>query len=233
MSLNFGSNLFSGREALINFDFIDIADGTGYVAYYGALSNDGTYITTPNANTSSELIKTTVSKNWAVDFTEEFNIDFDITFQVPKNIKGDILVNVPSGIAAESASQTDVQWYIIAKAFHFDGTTETQLGATAQSRTYSGVDLENDVAGSERTSHSALLKINQATIKHFSAGETLRITVEMWIKNFDTVISQAAIAHDPTNRADLKEQLTGDLLQTIQTGEPTRLSIQVPFRLDI
>ena len=241
MSLRLGSNLFEGREPLINYDFIDIADGTGYVTYYGAGANGGSYITTPNSNTQSEYIKTiTEGQSVATTLTKYFDIDFDITFSTPKNIKGDILINVPIGIAAASTTGEDFSWQVKTSAYHYDGTTETQMGSEATSPIYTINNLQSDVELVARMSNNALLKISQTSVQHFKAGEILRITVEGWFRTDEggATTADIGIAHDPSNRDDYDEEpdepaTNSKRQQIIVTGQPTRLSIQVPFKLDI
>jgi hypothetical protein len=231
--------MFPPRRELISYNYDDIADGTGYVTYYGALANDGTPITTTTPTVNSEWIKSVIQQNVSTTLTQYFDYDFDITFNLPKNVKGDILVNVPLGIAAASASQLDFSFRAIVKAYHYDGSTETQLGSTATGILYDASGLQNDNADDERASAVALLTISQSTIQHFKKGEILRITVEGWYK-CDEVSAQTAfigLAHDPANRADINENPSvggaNSQLQIILDNQPTRLSINVPFVLDI
>ena len=229
--------VFNQREQFVNYDWVDIANGTGYVEYYGALCNGGLETTTPRSTVSSEFIKIVNPIGGIANaLTQLFNLDFDIEFNVPKNIKGEIQVNVPIGIANPSAVDESVNMQVIVKVYHFDGSTETQLGSTATSTLYSIGDLNS--GGLARMSANALLKVTQATTKRFKAGEILRVTVEGWFEATTGANSLiAAIGLDPSNRPDTKEPSTiaSNKLrpQIIVTGQPTRLSINVPFQLDI
>lgn len=235
MGLNFGQNLFPPRgEFSISYDFFDIADGTGYATYYGMMINNGSYTTTPNANVGSEFIKTYVDFDNVL--AKEIDIDFDINFNTPKNIKGDIIVNVPIGVTTTSTTQVDATYQAVVKAYHYNGTTETQLGSTATSTLYSVKNMESDIT-LKRQSSNAVLKISVPKTTHFRAGEILRITVEGWFNRVSGSASQGGIAHDPTNRNDKIEENdaagTDGRLQVFEDEDSKRLSINVPFKLDV
>ena len=106
MGLNFGQQLFPPRgEALVNFDWTDIADGTGYVIYYGMRGDDGEYMTTPsNLIFSEEIVSKIQDQEITTSAVKYFDLDFDITFNVPKNIKGKIIANVPRNLTGKSKS---------------------------------------------------------------------------------------------------------------------------------
>ena len=245
MSLNFGQNLFPARgELLTNFDYFDVAEGIGYNVYYGARGDNGEYIVVPTSTTYSEQLKTILTdQSVATTATRYFELKFDITFNLPRNIKGICLVNVPIGIAAYDNNNYSFDYYCIVKAVHYDGSTETVL-ATGTSLTASE-SIQQD--GRSYYSFTALLKPNISTLKHFKKGETLRFIVEGWYKCNEGSAQQAhlAIGHDPKNREDkggdihgatgvgyivlANEPNSGGTLSYI----PTQMAFHVPYVIDI
>jgi len=238
MSLNFGQNLFPQRgEIITSYDYFDIANGVGYDIYYG-FSNAGT----TGTGTISTIYSGMIHKNGAraetfeTSYVELLDTDFDITFNNPKNIKGDILIQVPFGVNRRSVQSQSVH---IMKAevsvFHYDGSSETQMGSTATSEliSFNTTDINHIV------SHISTVKVTQSTVKHFKPGETLRFTIKVFVK--DTNSSGIAaefvggIGCDPQNRTDAKIELevNNDTELQVITNKPTQLAFHVPFKLNI
>ena len=236
MSLNFGQSLFPSRNNFItSYDYFDVAEGIAYSVYYGA-TNVTTTLTNKVSTTKSGMIhnngsQTTVANDDAYDQTHD--IDFDIVFNQPKNIKGDILAVVPFGVnifgTGTSATYTIKATLDI---FHYDGSTETQLGSTITSEEAQSGSLSQGGV----FSHTTTLKVNQATIKHFKSGETLRFTIKLFVQHGAsgnrTIIM--GVGCDPANRTDADIAiLAGNDTehQVIITNDTTQLSFHVPFKL--
>ena len=225
MTLNFGQSLFPRRgEIQATYDFFDITNLTGYQTFYAAVvngSSDEFIFTTDNTFKSDRTHKTTgfVPVN-GVD-TKAIELDLDLEFLVPQNIKGDIYLNVPAGFK-DSVGKNGVT-FIIVSMFHFDGSTETQIGSTVQS-------ADHDHNATQSASVFGL-KVNAASSVHFAAGEKLRITVEMWM-NVSTAdpISHAGFGLDPADRDDFARESTDDTI--FVAGETTRLSAHIPFKIE-
>lgn len=247
MSLNFGQNLFPPRgEFNISYDYFDISNGTGYDIYYGAKGDDGEYIITTRKIPSEEIATVIKDQLVATSFTKYFDIDFDLLFNLPKNIKGNLLVSVPMGMSATDVTDKDFEFYCIVKAYHYDGSTETLL-ATGTSITSVISNLQTDVGMYSARTH--LLKLNISTTKHFKKGETLRITIEGWFKTTEAgaQIAHLIIGHDPAGRiftGSIPEEpnIYGEfgLANEVNTGSggtiqhlSTIMQFHVPFRLDI
>ena len=135
MTLPFGSNLFPRRgEQLISYDYFDISNGTGYDIYYGASVDNGEYAVLTTF-IESEAISTELDQSVATTATEYFDLNFDITFNRPANIKGKIIANIPLGIQSQPAAKNDFDMYAIVKFYHVAvGGAETLL-ETGTSRT--------------------------------------------------------------------------------------------------
>lgn len=149
----------SSPEAIATYPYTDIKDGTGVVTFYGArISIDATagndkYILT----TDSTLIPST-------DETElvSADVDFDVTFLIPKTIEGEMTFNIPHFVVG-----TTQNGQVKVTVIHWDGTTETTLVAQTD------CPLRQNVTNA-RFDNS--LKVT-VPLTSFKKGETLRITV--------------------------------------------------------
>ncbi|NHZ84430.1 MAG: hypothetical protein GWP19_00940 [Planctomycetia bacterium] len=242
MTLNFGNNLFPPRgEVITSYDYSDFSNGLGYGIYYG-FNNAGTLgISTKSLVYSGirHINDAELDIDGTQTFTEILDKDFDITFNTPKNIKGDILVVVPFGIMnSEDAANTalDTFYKCELSIFHYNGSTETQMGSTITSE----IKKVGDAITNTIYSHISTLKCNISTIKHFKIGETLRITLKIYIKHsgngggFREFI--AGLGCDPQNRTDIgagTDQGFPTDNQIITTNEPTKIEFHIPFKLEI
>lgn len=237
MPLNFG-NLFPPSPVFVNYDWVDIANGLGYETYYG-YNAGGTVGTSPRQIYSGiRHYNGTKLVSPAIDvFVEALDVDFDITFNTPKNIKGDILLQLPFGVVCTSNSAGNKESWIraISAAYHYDGATETIISGVGTSEAIYTVSHAANII----VSHITTLKLNVATMKHFKKGETLRITIQVYIKHSQNAASYiGGVGCDPQNRSDVEIIMSSgskadDEWQVINTDEPTRLEIHVPFKLDI
>ncbi len=232
MSLPFASLFPSRPEFFQNFDFFDIANGVGYDVYFG-LSNAGiTATSTISSNYSGMPHKNpaaVVNVGIGSTFVELVDFDWDITFNLPKTIKGDILVQVPFGIITGGATTYTMK--CTADIYHFDGVaTETQIGSTATSEI-----LQEAVGGATIKSHITTLKVNAATAVHFKRGETLRFSLKVlaWHANGGSAQNLlGGFGCNPQNSTDSKiELLVNDQTETqiITTNQPTQMAFHVPF----
>jgi hypothetical protein len=179
MPLNFSSLFPPSREININFDWVDIASGVGYVSYdcHSTLDSVGIKrilvesrnksgligLTGHNSGEGFCLTAATVSVGGA---QKALDIDWDNSaFTTPRTLKGTAYFNLYLG--ADCAADSTA--YIIVKVRKWDGATETDL-LTIQSSTIgfpSTKDLQVSLSGD----------IPQTT---FKVGEQLRITFEAW-----------------------------------------------------
>jgi hypothetical protein len=240
MSLNFGQSLFPPRgEPIISYDYFDISSGTGYDIYYGIRKNASAYATTTNSSVGSTVIETNTGSGDAPNSTPTFFFeqDFDITFNLPRNIKGEIIINVPIGISNRDGASADFDVFTSVLVYHYDGSTETQIGSTATSES-----LKLRVQNGESESYVACLTVT-APLTHFKKGETLRFTVKgNWTGQAANVASSAAIGHDPLNRGQLDLQTSEFAYPVFEgpsatngnlTGHRSVMSFHVPFKIDV
>ncbi len=240
MALN---TLFPRQKELVNYDYFDVAEGVGYVIYFGANADDGEYTISTTNQIYSESIAT-----WLQDltltgsFVKRFDLDFDLTFNRPKNIKGVILVNVPIGVSSKDSTEKSIEYYAVVKVYHYDGSSETLLG-TGTSQTITTGTFSTSTRS--YSSMVALFKINVAALTHFKKGETLRFSVAGWFRmTSGSGLTNIMITHDPKNRewkagarADSANSQT-ELANEKSGGgtvfyQNTQMIFHVPFVLDI
>ena len=109
----------TASPSLVNYDFTDIANGTGYETYYLIVAEDNTgktYHLTPHKDYSAAAILSVISS------TEDH--DYDLSpFTIPRTINGDVTVS----LAAHGGAAT---YTAVVEIYRYDGTTETKLGDT-------------------------------------------------------------------------------------------------------
>jgi len=220
----------------INYDYFDIADGTGYVVYK-AFRAQGELVFTSN-DVYSEIRHTNSMASISVSkstFTTIKEVDIDLNFEVPKNIKGELILVIPLGISRESGTTKDFFFKVTGTIYHYDGSTETQL-ATGDSTQYYAQSVGNDVPQSE----TSIMKFDLAS-KHFKAGETLRVNLILKAKTDESSANTCwgGFGHDPLGSTDKDFRIAagGAIFsafdpQTI-TGVDTKLEAHVPFKIDL
>ena len=240
MSLNFGQNLFPPRrELLTNYDYFDVSNGVGYDIYYGfsmagTLGTSTTKIYSGMIHTNGTIVEIPDTGT----YTELLDKDFDVTFNLPKNIKGDILATIPYGMKCKAGGGArNVFLKATMSIFHYDGSTETQMGTTSTSEIITTSDGE--IAYNELIGNITPFKVNQSTIKHFKKGETIRFTIKIFGKHSGSGTARdflGGIGNDPQNTTDATIYVEAGApteTQIIATNKPTITEFHIPFVLDI
>lgn len=155
--------------AVATYDFFDLASQTGYVTYYGCEAEDSSgskFILTRNQAYSRPKSGDTgafaITGNGGTD-----THTFEVVFEKPFVINGIASVEYASGVSGTSGQsvQTTVGLY------HYDGTTETQLGSS----------IVHAVTSAANPELHAELQNAQITVSNqlFKNGDTLRLKVEV------------------------------------------------------
>lgn len=197
-------NFQSLSPVIANYNFVDIASGTGYVEFYAGNTVDLKVLS------NFTYYADTIITNFAVAdaaYTKIVDDDYDVLLNRPLDVKGLGIVNVPIfGLSNQ------VHLYVVARLRKWDGVTETEV-VNNQSRTF-------DSGGSEYT----MLSIDLNTpLTHYKVGEYLRLTIEVWEKTTGAA-SSGIYAHDPKNRT------TG---WDASGAVPSMLTFQCPVRLNL
>ena len=199
------------QAAIASYDYTDIAEGTGIVAFLGSQSEqttNSTYLLTTSSHFANDML-TSAALSGSVADAKQMDLDFDVVFNQPQNIRGNAYISATVGCAARNTGTTTI--YFIAKLRKWDGTTETEI-ASAQSQNYAVTN-----APAVKT---LLCRMPLTATTHFKSGETLRLTMEIWAAN-TTGAATLVFYHDPAGRDD----------GTLGTTETSKLTAYIPFRL--
>ena len=214
----------SGEGAIASYAYTDIAEGTGVVLFYGFNSHDdGTddYHLGINAVRSNDKI--TINTAAGAANAKRLDIDFDVTFNRPQNIKGNAIGTI-SWIAGDSnTANYGGTSYAVMKIRKWDGTTETEIASNTKSETFTVPNLEAN--GTVK-----LVRANIASVNHFKKGETLRVTIELWSTGGSSGTT-IGLCHDPADRAVTTAEYGVSGIDL--APETTQLKIYVPFVLDL
>ena len=156
---------------LANYSYSDLHDGLYFILHYGGATDNNattdyhlrTHTWTGNPTSKSETLTTTPD-------TLEIDLDFDIQFNLPKLLEGELLTNCKFSTYTASGSTT-ANAYIKVSIIHYDGTTPTTIGTEQTSDTIS--------AGTTRiySTESMLFDIPKT---RFKKGDTLRVKLKVY-----------------------------------------------------
>lgn len=205
-------------QAITTYDFVDIAAGTGVIAFYGGREASGAAVTTnytlSNVAFYSRPLLTTGTTTETAALTAISNLDFDVKLNRPLNVKGKSVINVPW---YGSGGSTSWSGKIAVELRKISGSVNTLLGAA------SGATVASANTAAETYIDALLLDLSQT---HFKKDDIVRLNVTSYGMANGGGTCTIGIAHDPKNRA----QATG----TADWGiTPTQLSLQLPVRIDI
>ena len=232
MTIGGTQNIFPpAREPIVNYDWLDLASGAGYIQYDSYGSNDSTgnsymLVETRDAGDLKTVINyhtvggvritDSITHSGSVahaDFTKIIDIDWDSTeFQQPRIIKGRAYFRFYSCIVGTDA----FEYYFIVRVRKWDGSTETEV-ASVQSVTETWV-------ANQRNFYSLFLDISQTGYKK---GDQLRISIEGWAKRVSNNYS-LSLAGDPTDSAADGAPSGVDFLVN-----ETRIISAIPYKIDI
>ncbi len=181
---------------LANFDWTDIAAGTGYEDYFLIESEDSGdkdhHLTSQHDYSNSVFIQASNSTS---------DLDYDLTpFVFPRTLNGTVLISLPLWAAGE------VTPVFTAELYRWDGSTETQIGSTI---TYA----PNLLATTPIMIYLRMPIVNAL----IPAGETLRFRLVM----ANAIPTATRYGQDPANRTDASLTIT----TTSKISIPYRLNL--------
>ncbi len=211
------------QRIIASFSYTDVAEGTGVIRFLGASSKDQTtndYFLS-SATLASNDINTQASSS---SDSEILDLDFDVIFNRPQNMKGIVKVQIPLGGRTTSGAPNSWTVYAIVKLRKFDGSTESDI-ASSQSEVVSGG------GGSVNVKESKMVNLAidaSSAVTHFKKGDILRITVSI---NNNTVSggTNTGFGHDPKDRTDVAATAGG----IIADVDSTQFVVNIPFVLNI
>lgn len=180
----------TASQVLLNYNYTDIASGTGYITYFllSSYNTSTSHMLDNNINYSQD-IEFTSSTTTSTTFVKVSDTDFDLTeFKISQTIGGIASANMTIGIPASP----QVEGYVIVKVRKWDGSTETDI-ASGQSKTKASIG---------GTGGNLLENIDVTIPKTlFSIGDVLRITIEGWARSPDGInLAKVTYGIDPKNR---------------------------------
>lgn len=247
-------NIFAGGGDIVaSYNYFDIAEGVGYVVYYGSRGASGAFIISPQQLYSQEIASYLSAESVPTTYTKKFDYDFDLVFNRPQNIKGDLLSTIPIGMSADVVGDRDFKYYARVIVNRVRDGVETEIGSGDSTET-TVINISKTGTSSEYNSVTANIKSNIANVEHFRKGDTLRLTVEGWYKTTEVSATDAnlIIGHDPQNRnfnvLDTPNEplpiVSGAVVDDVGLANeidgggtvtylPTRMEFHVPFVTDI
>src|SRR3990167_1022157 len=181
-----------GEQAIASYNFIDIAEGTGTVSFYGFSADNGssgaTYVLSNNAQFSDDIY-TSGSTLFSAP-GNSFNLNFDsLAFNTQKRIKGTAVVTIPWAQNLTPSGGTSGAVQIRINKLSSGVSTELVSGAT----TYIGI------IGADVNYYLSTIKIPIDTVQKFAKGDQIRVNVLGHVSN-SSGNTQMSLAHDPQNR---------------------------------
>lgn len=207
--------------AVASYDYTDIANGTGIQSFYGAQATSSgaaiQYILVTDEGLYSNVIAE--KSTWTGARKLLSNVNYDVKFNLPQQIKGDAYVSFSQGAhktAGITSTNVKVNLYHVNK----DGTE--LLMASGESN-----QTKNSGANNDETDTVTLpLDITKRWL--FKKDEILRLNMNLYGTGGTAGIS--GYGCDPKDRDDILTASGGIVIENAYT---TQLKLQVPFLIDI
>jgi hypothetical protein len=193
-----------GINAVYNYS--DVVSGTGYITFYVGRTDSLDLLS--NLTYYSKTIFTTSSNTTSPSFTKMLDLDFDAIINKAFTLKGKAIFN--ASFQAIGGLNVNYGTYVVAILKVVRNGTEITI-ATSPNSTQA---ISNDYAEASLSFDVPLTNIK--------IGDTLRLTIEAWVKSDGANQSSCKVSHDPKGR------LTG-----WSADYPTNTSIQIPVRLEL
>lgn len=197
------------ESPIASYDYTDIEEGTGVRVYDLFASKD-------SATTDYHMSRAISDggdefRIYKANGTETFNVDFDILYNLPQDLKGRAYF-----FYTLWAENENMSIYPQITLHHVDsGNNETTIEATITGQTLTSPGAAQEVA----TRYCVTLDIDP--LVHFAPGEKLRLELNVVCTDLGAGSGAVAIYFDPSNRA-------------IYSGDTTSSTFQahLPFDLD-
>jgi hypothetical protein len=174
------------------YDYVETATGVGYLRVYLSDFGDGTYSFSTTPTDSHNKLQTHQGGDQA-QASKELDLDFDIKTAESFIIEGTAKTQCTYRQVGTTNKQT-TQYHVI-KIRKYDGTTETDIATITTSSLVTNNSNGHDLYRRDQSQAAA-------TTTFVAATDTLRITVEVWMRGDpnDGTQGTATIYYDPTNR---------------------------------
>lgn len=210
-------NYRTASPIIASYTFTNIIEGAGDVSFYIGTARD-------DAAASQDILRSSTfysdsiervqgGGNLTSSFVKKLDIDYDVTVATNQKILASTAI-CSLGWGVYGHASATISGYIIVKLKHGDSVIgEGRTDTIAKS----GAAWELDAT-------SLTLDLTETDLK---IGDTLRITVEAWMKNSTGVYGGNLVwGEDPMNR-------DGGTLTPSTSDEPTRFIMSIPFKANI
>lgn len=234
-----------GGQALANYDYTDIAEGTGIKVFYGGATKDSVstkYILTgqtfyshsshPNPLTYDKVINNTrVALDNGGSYAKEIDLDFDASvFNMAKVIKGTATACIPFARNFQTGDN-DVQYYltIVYKKVDVSSTETDLVSTTSETFVIAGTHTNASTTTAYITMDSIIPQTN------FKRGEKLRITLELYAQDLGGTGSFGGMVCYDTQNLVIAAEGTGTtgVEKCNQAAGYTQMKFLIPFKIDI
>ena len=214
-------------QPIASYPYADIAAGIGITPFYGVVITSGDAAYPPNDQTSYYLTSNQpYSDNVIVsgaiiaapDGGYVNNLNYDMIFNLPQNIKGKASLNISLGGFRTAGGSNPNIW--VSGATIQNATTSTTLGTSVNSAnlilTATGVNSQTMLMEFDLTSQ----------VYHFKAGETLRLNLPIWgTGGSSSGLSYGGYGADPKDRDDPDSR-------TLAATTTSQMVLYLPFLLN-
>jgi len=158
----------TAQPAIASYSYTDIADGTGVQKFYGAKLSGSWLLTTQSIYSQSIFSQVTVNSTSGTLLLA----DFETTFNLPKVVKGDVVITAPimhdTSTSGERKADLKINIYKVTT-----GGVATNIG--------SGSALQYSDTGTGQTAVNDRVRIAKVplTQTHFGKGDILRISAKL------------------------------------------------------
>lgn len=196
---------------LASYDSEDLSSGTGYVEYYCANMSGSKVLTNIRIDSNAKNVAVTPPATGA----QVIKLDFDLLYNKPQTIKGDLMINVSEEAVTGG---NDVLMRVDTRVLHVsEAAAETELS------NFSGayITIADPANAAYRLGQSHTI-----AEQHFKKGEKLRVSVEAY--------SQCAVANASfTIYCDAGGNGTTLHGSENQDNWPTDIKVLVPYRIEV
>jgi hypothetical protein len=179
-------------DSLASYDFFDLLSQTAYKKFYPAKCNSGANIVVPDTEFISEdnfILSGAGAVNSTSTHQTTYRETFDLPFNLPKLVGGDILINLP---IVQKVAGTALTSRTTASIFKVSDGVETDLKISGASKTYfTPLNLT--------TGNVSALKITIPTT-HFKASDIFRVkeTIQSFAWTTPVTDGEVSLGYDPS-----------------------------------
>ena len=158
-------------NVLANYNFVDIASGTGYINFYAGNTSDLKLLTN-NKFYSNAIYE--IATGASLNYVLVLDHDFDVLLNRPLDLKGFVIVNIPLVLYSQGvAARVDLYATVILRKW--DGANETDI--------VSNDSIEYEIINVARAPFYYMSAIDlNIPLTHFKKGETLRLRINIYNK---------------------------------------------------